>query len=127
MNPQRNPIGWFEIYVSDMARAVAFYETVLGVKTETMDAPMPDLEMRAFPGNPEIPGACGALVRMPGIPGGSGGTMVYFSCLDCAVEAGRVEAAGGILRQPKTSIGPYGFFALVVDPEGNMFGLHSMA
>jgi len=24
MNPKRNPVGWFEIYVSDMARAKAF-------------------------------------------------------------------------------------------------------
>lgn len=127
MNPQRNPVGWFEIYVSDMAKAVDFYETVLGLKLEKMDAPMPELDMRAFPGNPEVAGAWGALVSMPGVPGGGGGTLVYFSCLDCAVEAGRVEAAGGTLRQPKTSIGPYGYFALMVDPEGNMSGLHSMA
>lgn len=29
MTPPRNPVGWFEIYVTDMARAKAFYETVL--------------------------------------------------------------------------------------------------
>ena len=27
-DPTRNPVGWFEIYVTDMARAKAFYETV---------------------------------------------------------------------------------------------------
>ncbi len=27
-----NAVGWFDIYVSDMGRAVAFYETVLGHK-----------------------------------------------------------------------------------------------
>jgi hypothetical protein len=26
-----NPVCWFEIYVQDMARAKAFYETVFGV------------------------------------------------------------------------------------------------
>lgn len=26
----RNVVGWFEIYVSDMARARAFYEAVFG-------------------------------------------------------------------------------------------------
>ena len=26
----------------------------------------------------------------------------------------------------KFSIGPYGFIAIAVDPDGNMFGLHSM-
>jgi predicted enzyme related to lactoylglutathione lyase len=25
-----NPVGWFEIYVDDMPRAKAFYETVFG-------------------------------------------------------------------------------------------------
>jgi len=29
--------------------------------------------------------------------------------------------------KPKTSIGPYGYMALVTDTEGNMIGLHSMA
>jgi len=35
-----NPVGWFEIYVQDMARARAFYEAVLGVKLEAL--PVPD-------------------------------------------------------------------------------------
>ena len=55
-----------------------------------------------------------------------GGTLVYFNCADCAVEAGRVEAAGGKLHQAKMSIGDYGNIALAFDTEGNMFGLHSM-
>ena len=45
---------------------------------------------------------------------------------DCAIEAGRVEAAGGKLHQAKMSIGEYGNIALAFDTEGNMFGLHSM-
>jgi predicted enzyme related to lactoylglutathione lyase len=47
-------------------------------------------------------------------------------CDDCAVEAGRVEASGGKFDRTKMSIGQYGFIALAVDTEGNMFGLHSM-
>ena len=27
---ERNPVGWFEIYVQDMDRARQFYEVVLG-------------------------------------------------------------------------------------------------
>jgi predicted enzyme related to lactoylglutathione lyase len=125
----RNPVGWFEIHVSDLPRARAFYETVLGTRFERLDSPPgAPLEMLAFAaGGPDAAGASGALVRMEGGPAGGGAsTIVYFVCDDVAVEAGRVEAAGGRLQQPKTSIGPYGFIAMAVDTEGNVLGLHSM-
>ena len=71
-------------------------------------------------------GAAGALVHMEGFPSGGNSTLVYFSCADCAIESGRVTAAGGRLQKEKMSIGQYGFIALAVDTEGNMFGLHSL-
>jgi predicted enzyme related to lactoylglutathione lyase len=122
----RNPVGWFEIYVQDMGRARSFYEAVLGYTLENLTSPVPGMEMWAFPGGPDRPGACGALVSMPGKDPGAGGTIVYFSCHDCGVEEARVPVAGGRVHLPKMPIGQYGFISLVVDPEGNMFGLHSM-
>ncbi len=124
-----NPVVWFEIYVQDMPRAQAVYEQVLGRKLETL--PMPDgdeagLQMVAFPMEMDSGGAGGALVKMPGVPSGGMGTLVYFGCEDCATEAGRVAAAGGQIFKEKFSIGPYGFCALAHDTEGNLFGLHSM-
>ena len=123
-----NSVNWFEIYVQDMPRARAFYETVLGIRLETLKAPDAGdgLEMLAFPGDMERYGANGALCRMPGVPSGGGGTLVYFSCEDCAVEGARVEGAGGKVHRPKMSIGEYGHIVLAVDTEGNMIGLHSM-
>jgi len=50
----------------------------------------------------------------------------YFNCGDCAVEAARVVKAGGRIEREKFSVGEYGFIALAIDTEGNMFGLHSM-
>ena len=48
-----NPVGWFEIYVQDMPRAVAFYEatldTTLSHLPTTDPETWPDLEMWAFP------------------------------------------------------------------------------
>ena len=39
-----NAIGWFDIYVNDMNRAVGFYESVLGQKMEKIGgAPLPKL------------------------------------------------------------------------------------
>lgn len=126
----RNPVGWFEIYVQDMTRARKFYETVLGVELAKLDSPDPEdageLEMYAFPMNMEAAGASGALAKMKDCPSGGMGTLVYFSCEDCAEQESRVEKAGGKIFRPKMSIGQYGHISLVTDTEGNMIGLHSM-
>ncbi len=121
-----NPVGWFEIYVQDMARAKRFYEAVFKVKLEKLDAPGDDLEMWSFPMAMERYGAPGALVKMAGFPSGGNSVLVYFSCEDCAVEAKRALESGGRIMKEKLSIGEYGFIALVFDSEGNMIGLHSM-
>lgn len=119
-----NPVGWFEIYVQDMPRAQRFYEAVFQTTLETLEAN--GLEMRAFKMERDLWGAAGALVKMEGVCSGGNSTLVYFSCEDCATEAGRVIAAGGQIARPKFSIGQYGFIALALDTEGNMIGLHSM-
>ena len=119
-----NPVIWFEIYVQDLPRAKAFYEAVLGKTLEKLESP--DLEMWSFPMSMEQSGSGGALVHMPGVPSGGNSTLVYFYCDDCALEASRVATAGGRLQREKMSIGPYGYIALAVDTEGNMFGLHSL-
>jgi predicted enzyme related to lactoylglutathione lyase len=122
-----NPVGWFEIYVQDMARAKKFYETVFGVTLTKLDNPTDSpVELWAFPMENERYGAPGALVQMEGCPSGMGGTLVYFSCMDCAVEAKAAAKAGGQIFKDKFAIGQYGFIALVQDTEGNMIGLHSM-
>lgn len=120
-----NPVRWFEIYVQDMARAKTFYEAVLGTTLAPLGGT--EVEMFAFPMQDGQYGATGALVRMDGVPSGGNSTVVYFACEDCAVEAGRVPGAGGKISREKFSIGQYGFIALAIDTEGNMFGLHSPA
>lgn len=132
MNKDRNPVGWFEIYVSDMERAKVFYEAMLDVKMEDLPSPDASVEMKAFPMKApdecvgELPGACGALAKMEGVNPGGGGTLVYFSCIDCAEDEARAAVAGGHVIRPKFSIGQYGFISLVSDTEGNVIGLHSM-
>ena len=121
-----NPVVWFEIYVQDLPRAKKFYESVLGASLSKLDSALPSIEMWAFPMEQNASGAAGALAKMAGVPSGGNGTMVYFSCDDCAVEAGRVAKSGGSLTKDKFSIGPHGYIAIGTDTEGNMFGLHSM-
>jgi predicted enzyme related to lactoylglutathione lyase len=119
-----NPVGWFEIYVQDMPRAKQFYETVFQAELTRLNSP--DVELWSFPMALDKWGAGGALVKMEGKSSGGNSTLVYFSCEDCAVEASRVVAAGGLIHRDKWSIGEYGFIVLVVDTEGNLFGLHSL-
>ncbi len=121
----RNAVGWFEIYVKDMGRARKFYETVLEVKLEELQAPFPDIEMYCFPMFEDGPGAAGALVKKEGLSSDGMGVLIYFSSKDCAVEAARVGDNGGRLVQDKMAIGIYGYIAIAVDTEGNMFGIHS--
>ena len=121
-----NPVGWFEIYVNDLPRAANFYEAVLKKKLSRLDAPSAELQMMSFPMEKGASGATGALVKMEGMKAGGNSTIVYFVTEDCAVEAARVEAAGGKIMKPKFAIGQYGFIALAFDTEGNLFGLHSM-
>jgi len=120
-----NPVGRFEIYVTDMNRAKAFYEGVFQ-KWDWMDLSQEKIEMFAFPWGDKIPGAAWALVKMDDWgPSTTGWALVYFSCEDCAVEEARIVEHGGKVHQTKTDIGEFGFIAMVHDTEGNMIGLHS--
>ena len=121
-----NPAVWFEIYVHDMERAKKFYESAFGYKLTKLDTPAPGIEMWGFPMEENKAGAGGALAKMDGVAPGGGGTLVYFACDDCAVEARKAAQNGGRIHMEKNSIGKYGYIALVVDTEGNMIGLHSM-
>jgi len=119
-----NPVGWFEIYVHDMARARRFYESVFEVRLEELHSTK--FEMWGFPIEQGAHGAPGALVKYERLPPGGNSTVVYFSCEDCAVEEARAGKSGGRVHRPKMSIGEYGFIALIFDTEGNLFGLHSL-
>jgi predicted enzyme related to lactoylglutathione lyase len=122
----RNPVTWFEIYVRDLGKAMAFYEAVLGQPLTVMASPLAHLKMATFSADRMSYGTNGALVQMDGFNPVGNSTLVYFECDDCAVEASRVEAAGGRIEHSKMPIGEFGFICHVYDIEGNLIGLHSM-
>lgn len=123
---QMNAVAWFDIYVDDLDRAVAFYETVMGHTLDPMGDPTGETQMMAFPADMSVYGAAGALTKSPHARPGIGGTIIYFSSADVAVEEARVVAAGGVVIRPKFSIGEFGFVCLCQDTEGNMFGMNSL-
>jgi predicted enzyme related to lactoylglutathione lyase len=124
MSASPHVISWFEIPVTDFARAKAFYEALLGGTIETMA--MGPSTMGFLPSGPE--GISGAIVHEPAAAPSRTGTIVYMNGGDdLAGMLARAQAAGGELVVPKTEIGNgFGFFAHFIDTEGNRVGLHSM-
>jgi len=117
-----NPVQWLEIATTDFERAKDFYAAVFELQFQLIE--MPDSKMYMF-GEPGKSGSAGCLIASEQSKPSSDGTLVYFECEDVAVQAGRVEGAGGKVIVPKTDIGEFGFFAHFIDSEGNRIGLHS--
>ena len=114
-------ISWFDIPVSDMARAIAFYERVTSQKLKRMPVGE-DRETALFESD-------GCLFCAPEDEPSHFGSRIYFNA-DSGIDdwLSRVEAAGGKTLVPKTPIGGgRGFFAYFEDSEGNRVGLHGQS
>ena len=97
----RNVVGWFEIPVTKMERAIKFYEAVFGFKLERHE--MGELDMAWFP-FADIPGASGSLVyHKEFYKPSKDGTLIYFTCHsgDLENEISKIEPAGGKILMPK--------------------------
>ncbi len=124
---KNNMVGWFEVPVTNMERAIAFYEKVFELKMERHQ--MGILDMAWFPWNEEGTGSPGTLIHYPAAyKPSTDGVLVYFTAHsgDLSNELSRIETAGGQVLQGKTQISEdYGFMALFIDSEGNRLALHS--
>lgn len=118
-----NPVNFIEIVASDIERAKAFYQEVFGLKL--FPNQMPEYKMYMFGEENKI-GASGALIEDFFNKPSLDGTVPYFSFEDIATVLEKVENLGGKILIPKTNIGEFGFFAHIVDTEGNRVGLHSL-
>ena len=121
----QNPMPWFEIYVEEMSRARNFYEGLLGIELTLGDMSGGDMEMYLFPGEMDLPGAAGALIKHPIRKPNEQGHLLYFSVPDCAITAKWAEQAGVRVFEKKQPIGEHGFIVIIGDSEGNVVGLHS--
>ncbi len=122
MDKPFNPVGWFEIPVTDFARAQAFYEKVFAVALSVNQ--VGPLRMGWFPTVEEAYGASGSLVKGPGYAPGKNGVLIYFTAPDIEGTLARAAASGGKVLQPVTSLGQYGTMAVFEDSEGNRIALH---
>jgi uncharacterized protein len=124
MSTTAHTVSWFEIPVSNFARAQAFYAALLGRSIEPMV--MGPTTMGFLSSDPGA--VSGAIVHSEGCTPSTLGTLVYLNGGDdLAHMLARVVPAGGTVAVPKTEIGnDFGFFAHFIDTEGNKLGLHSM-
>ncbi len=111
-------VNWFDIPVRDEDRAEKFYGRLLDRALGLIDGP--DGKMRVFMSENGPEGTISKSDRNPG----QEGVMIYLHCPDIDAALTRCNQAGGKIAQQKTSIGPFGHIAVVVDPDGNRIGLH---
>ena len=111
--------AWVEIPVTDLDRAMAFYNAVFTIDMQQDDTgPNP---VAFFP-TASIGGVGGHLY--PGTPAKDGrGPTVHFSCPDALEDAmARVKQAGGTVLSEVIAI-PVAKFVYCLDPDGNSFAL----
>ena len=116
-------INWFEIPVKDFGRAKTFYETILGVTMQPMEAM--GMKSAFFPADFEN-GVGGCIIQGQGYEPTNKGSLIYLNGgEDLSIILSKVELGGGKIVLLKTAIGPHGFMAHFEDSEGNKVGLHS--
>jgi len=118
-----NPVGYFEIPVNDLDRAIIFYQRVFGYQFERVV--IDDNEMALFPFNEQGSGVTGALVKGDSYTPSKAGARIYFSTEDIEDILAKACAEGGMVLYPKTAIGELGYVAEFEDSEGNRIALHA--
>jgi len=119
-----NLISIVEIPVTDFARAVKFYQTLLDVRIEEVE--MDGTQLGVLPGDGESVNV--VLIKGSGYKPTTDGAVLYLNAgTDLQPMLDKVQHNGGQVIVPKTEISPeMGYFALFTDTEGNKSGLHSV-
>ena len=120
-----NPVYHFEISVTDMDRAVRFYQSVLGYEPsqQTVDG----YEMAFFPRADGEPGASGALAKGDVYVPSKSGAIIDFDVADIDPVLERAVAQGASVLFPKKHIGAAGYVAEISDSEGNHIALSAVS
>jgi predicted enzyme related to lactoylglutathione lyase len=116
-----NPVFHFEIPVTDMDRAIAFYEAVFAYRLtrEAVDG----YDMAFFPRADGQPGASGSLAKGDVYRPSHEGPVIYFDVPDIDAVLARATSRGAKVLYPKKDIGAAGFVAEIEDSEGNRIAL----
>jgi uncharacterized protein len=113
-----NSVTHFEIYAERPAQLAEFYRTLLGWQIE--QAPGIDY-WRIATGSGEAAGIGGGLTFRPITGPRSWVHYVHVESLDRTLE--QIIELGGSLLRPKSAVPKAAWFAVVADPEGNIFAI----
>lgn len=119
---ERNPIGWFEIHVSDFDAAKKFYGEVFGWEFKISQASK-GAYWNIFTGENSIGG--GFMKKSK--PEHKGQAIIlYVEVEDIDKILQKAVEAGGVIDTPKTHISDAaGYYALLKDNDNNTIGLWS--
>ena len=125
MNKDVNCLNWFEIPVTDLARAKHFYQVIFGIHMDELS--MGPIDMAFFPSTNGNGKVAGALAKGDFYKPSAEGVVIYLNGNpDLSSALDKVETEGGKIIMPKTQITPeYGYMAWFIDTEGNRIALHS--
>lgn len=118
----KNTFCWVDIPVTDLDRAVGFYEGILGESVQKISEH--GFEFCLLPHKDDNVSGC--LTVMKDRKPSTDGPLVYLNVegqLDRAV--GKTNTHGGKVISGKEQIGPYGHRAIILDTEGNAIALYS--
>ncbi|WP_313266599.1 VOC family protein [Sphingobacterium sp.] len=123
MQERRNPGVYFEIPVSDLNRAIAFYSQLFNFTFEQED--FDDNQMAYFPFQETLSGITGALAKGEIYKPTREGVLLYFHVENISAMLERAVSLGGKELYPATFHIDLGFaVAEIEDSEGNRIGLH---
>jgi hypothetical protein len=127
MKNSSQALNWFEIPVSDIQRAKAFYSKIFDITFQDVDTG--DGNQYAFFPFDWTKGISGSLSQGPHYKPSEDGAVLFLNGgNDCSEILTRVATAGGKLLIPKTKISDqFGYFGSFIDTEGNKLNVHSMS
>ena len=120
-----NSVSHFEIYGDDPDKLGQFYTSLFDWSIE----PVPDMDYRLIRtvdtdanGRPlQVGGINGGMLRVPGFRPGAWVNYVNVESIEgsCA----RAQTLGAKVTKGKTAVPGMGWFAMMVDPQGNNFAI----
>ncbi|RVU37121.1 VOC family protein [Rheinheimera riviphila] len=116
-----NPAMYFEIPVTDMTRAMAFYEKVFGFDFQLEQIHHNQMALMHFDLNGS--GISGALAMGEIYKPSLHGTLIYLHAESIDSTLTSAQLAGAKVLFPKTKAGEYAYVAEIEDSEGNRIGL----
>jgi uncharacterized protein len=120
-----NPVGYFEIPVTDMERAMAFYGAVFCADFERQTLDGYDMALFAYVESGS--GATGALAKGDVYRPSHDGALIYFTVQDIDAVLACARTRGAEILLAKKDVGAFGHVAEIQDSEGNRIGLHQPA